>query len=68
MFEEYMNACGLIAKVIPGLAMCVNIPLRLGSLITKIIKTINVVVEGLYMPVDQLVFLMSDFDVILGMN
>ena len=35
---------------------------------TRVVKPIDVVVEGLHMPTDMLVLSISDFDIILGMN
>ena len=66
--EEFMNACELHAEVIPNLAMCINTPLDSSSMITKIVKSVDDVIEGIHMPIDMLVLPMSDFDVILGMN
>ena len=63
-----MNACKLHVEVIPDLAMCINTPLGSGSMITKIVKSVDVVIEDIHMPIDMLVLPMSDFEVVLGMN
>ena len=68
MAKEFMNTCGLTADVFPDLAMCVNTPLGPGSMMTRVVKSVDVVIEKLNMPTDMLVLPMSDFDVILGMN
>lgn len=66
--EEYMSTCGLIVEVIPDLAMCVNNFLKSGSLMTRVLRFVDVVVEDLHMPIDLLILPMFEFDVILGMN
>ena len=68
MSEEFRNACGLPVKVMLDVAMCVSTPIGLGSFRTKVVESVDVVVEGCNMPVNMLVFLMLDFDVVLGMN
>ena len=68
MSKQFILACGLSAENISDLAMCINTPLGLGSLMTRIIRSVDVLVESLHMPVDMLVLLMSNFDVVLGMN
>ena len=68
MSEEFRNACSLNAKVIPYLGMYVNTPLRLSSLVIKVVKYVDVLVEGCHMPIDMLVFPMSDFGVMFSMN
>ena len=68
MSEEYKSACTLPLEVLLDVEMCVSSPLELGTLITKVVKSIDVIVEDKCMPVDMLVLPMSDFDVVLGMN
>ena len=58
----------MLVKVVSDVAMCVNTPLGLGSFVTKLIESVDVDVDGCNMPIDMLVFLMSYFDVVLGMN
>ena len=55
-------------KVIPEVTMYVNTPLGPGSLVTKVVESVDVLAKGFNMPVDMLVFSISDFDVVLGMN
>ena len=66
--EDFRLASGLSAELIPNVAICVNTPLGSSSLTTRVVKSIDVVIEGLHMSIDMLVLSMSDFDVILGMN
>ena len=66
--EEFLSSCGLNVEMMPNVAMCVNTPLGSSSMTTRVVKSVDVVVEGLHMPTDMLVLSMSDFDVILGMN
>ena len=66
--EDFLLANGLSAELIPNVAMCVNTPLGSSSLTTRVVKPIDVVIEGLHMPIDMLVLSMSDFDIILGIN
>ena len=68
MTEDFMNTCGLTADVFPDLAMCINTPLGPGSMMTRVVKSVDVVIEKSHMPTDMLVLLMSNFNVILGMN
>ena len=68
MFEEFRIACGLNVEVIPDVSMYVNTPLSPGSLVTKVAKPVDVLVKGCNIPIDMLVFPMSDFDVVLCMN
>ena len=66
--EEYLSTCCLVAKVIFDLAMCVNTPLGLGTLMTRIVRSIDVVVKNLHMPIDMFMLPMSNFDVVFGMK
>ena len=59
--EEFMNVGALHAEVIPDLAMCINTPLGSSSMITKRVKSVDVVIEDIHMPIDMLVLFMSDF-------
>ena len=68
MSEEYMCACGLKPKVVSDSVMCVSTPLGPESCMSRVVVAVDVVVEDTSMPVDMLVILMSDFDVVLGMN
>ena len=68
MSEEFRNVCGLPVRVVSNVAMCVNTPIGPGSFVTKVVESMEVVVESCNMPIDMLVFPMSDFDVVLGMN
>ena len=43
-------------------------PLGPRSLLTKVVRVVDVIVESRSMPIDMLVLLMSDFDVVLGMD
>ena len=47
--------------------MRISIPLGFSSPITKLVKSVEVEIEDLHLPMDMLV-LPSDFDVILGMD
>ena len=66
--EECVLACGLTAKTLPSVDMRVSTPLGFGSPITKLVKSVEVEIEDLHLPIDMLVLSMSDFDVILGMD
>ena len=66
--EEFLSSYGLSVELMPNVAMCINTPLGSSSLTTRIVKSVDVVIEGLHMLIDMLVLSMSDFDVILGMN
>ena len=68
MSEEFRNVSGLPVKVVSNVAMCVNTPIGPGSFVTKVVESVDVVVESCNMPVDMVVLPMSDFDVVLGMN
>ena len=63
-----MSSCGLVVEVIYDLAICVNTPLGPCSMITKIVRFVDLVVENMHMPIDILVLPMSEFDVVLGMD
>ena len=48
--------------------MCVSTPLGPSSMLTRVVRSVNVIVGDLCMPIDMLVLPISDFDVVLGMN
>ena len=66
MLKEYRNTCALPIEVLSDIEMCVSKPLAPGSLLIRVVKSANVIVENNCMPVDMLVLPMSDFDVVLG--
>ena len=66
--EEFLIACGMSVEEILGLPMCVNTPLGPSSLMTEVVRSVDVELEGCHVPIDMLVLPISDFDVILGMN
>ena len=66
--EEFLIACGMSIKEIPGLPMCVNTPLGPSFLMIEGVRSVDVELEGCHVPIDMLVLPVSDFDVILGMN
>ena len=48
--------------------MCVITPLGPSSLLTQVVRSVDVMVGNLCMPVDMLVLPRSNFDIVLGMN
>ena len=68
MSEEYRSACALPVEVLSGVEMCISTPLGPGSLLTRVVRSVDVVLEGRSLPIDMLVLPMSDFDVVLGMD
>ena len=48
--------------------MCVNTPLGSSSVLTRICRLIDVLIEDVHMSIDMLVLPISDFNVVLGMN
>ena len=68
MSEEFLHTCGLIAENMTDCMMYVSTPLGPSSLQTRIVKSVDVMIHDLCMPVDMLILPMSDFDVILGMD
>ena len=63
-----MLTCGLTAETLPSVDMRISTPLGIGSPRTKLVKSVEIEIEELHLPVDMLVLPMSDFDVILGMD
>ena len=68
MSEHFMHVCGLSAENIPDLAICINTPVGPNCMMTRIVISVDVLVENLHMPVDMLILPMSNFDIILDMN
>ena len=68
MSGEFLHVCKLVAEIIPGFALCVDNLLGSGSLTTRVVKLVDVVIEDVHVPVDMLLLPMSNFDVVLGMN
>ena len=53
--EEYRRACAFHVEVLSDVKMCVSTPLGPGSLLTRVTKSVDVIVENKCMPVDMLV-------------
>ena len=68
MSEDYRSFCDLPVEIVPDSVMCVSTPLGPSSLLTRVVRSVDVMIGDLCMPVDMLVLPMSDFDVVLGMN
>ena len=68
MSIEFLLVYNLVAKIIPGLALCVNTLLGSGSLTIRVVNSVDVVVENVHVPIDMLILPMSDCDIVLGMN
>lgn len=68
MTEEYMSACNLTIDILSDHVMCINTSSGSGSMMTRLVKYVDVIVEGPHMLVDMLMLPMSKFDVILSMN
>ena len=66
--KTFMFACCLSALCISDMSLCVSTPLGSGTALDRICKDVDVLISGLYMPIDMFVLPLSDFDVILGMN
>ena len=68
MSEEFMNACGLSTDVVPDFQLCFSTSIRPSCLSSRVLKSLEVLIGDVSMPVDMLVLPMLDFDVVLGMN
>ena len=66
--NECVFECGLSSEVLSEFSLCVSTPLGLGTSLRKVVKSVDMEIEGLHMPIDMLVLPMLDFDVVLGMN
>ena len=60
MSEEYRSACALHVEVLSNVEMCVSMPLGPRSLLTKVVRAVDVIVENKNMPIDMLVLPMSE--------
>ena len=47
---------------------CVNTSFGSSSMLTKVCKVVDVVIDGIHMLINMLVLPIFDFDVVLGMN
>ena len=68
MSKDFVHACGLILEKMTDFVMSVSTPLGPSSLQTKILKSVEVLVNEVSMPINMLILPMIDFDVILGMD
>ena len=68
MSEEFLNEYVLVLEVLSDAVMYVNTPLGLGSSMTRVVKSVDMAVQDVSLPINMLVLPMSDFDVVLGMN
>ena len=66
--EDFMSACELNPEVLSSSVISVTSPLGSNSWTSDIVKSVDVVIDEMYMPIDMLVLFMSDFDVIFGMD
>ena len=66
--EDFLSACLFFLKSVKDSVMYVSMPLCNGEKLTIVYKVIDIVIDGVHMPIDMLVFPISDFDVVLGMN
>ena len=66
--EDFMSACELCPEVPSRRTMSISFPLGSNSWTFDVVKSVDVVIDDLHMLVDMLVFFMSDFEVILGMD
>ena len=63
-----MPICGLIPEVMTDCVCSVSTPLGASSILSRVCKNVEVLVFGMCLPIDMFVLLISDFDVVLGMN
>ena len=68
MSEEFLFVCGLIPESVKDSVMYVNMPLGGGEKLTRICRAVDVVIDGVHMPIDMLVLPISEFNVVLDMN
>ena len=68
MLEEFMNECELMPELLSDSIMYVNTPLGQGSSMSRVVKSVDVIVQNVSLPIDMLVLPMSDFDIVLGIN
>ena len=54
--------------MLSDVSLYVSTPLGSGTVLDKVCKNMDVILSYVYLPIDMLVFSISDFDVILGMN
>ena len=66
--KDFLSVCGLIPKSIKAGIMYVSMPLGSGEKLTKVYRAVAVVIDGVSMPIDMLILLISDFDVVLDVN
>ena len=66
--EEFMSRCSLIPEVLADCIMHVGAPFNSESMLTKICRAVEVMIEDICMPIEMLVLLITDFDVVLGAN
>ena len=66
--EKFLSSCKLHAEVRPNSVMCINTPLGSGSMITRVVRSLDIVIKDIHMPVDALILPTSDFEMVLGMN
>ena len=60
MFEEFPIECGLVPEVISDAIIHVSTPLGPGSSMFRVIKSVDVIVQDVSLPIDMLVLPMSD--------
>ena len=63
-----MFVCKLSPKVITDSIMCVSTPFGCESLMTRICRSVDVLLEDIHMPIDMLVMPITNNDVGLGLN
>ena len=66
--EKFMSVCKLSPEVISDSVMCVSTPFGCESLMTRICRSVDVLIEDVHMPIDMLVMPITDYDVVLGLN
>ena len=66
--KEFMSKFSLTPKVLSDCVMRVDTPSGSESMITKICRSIDVVIKDVCMPIAMLMLPLTDFDVVLGVN
>ena len=66
--KKFMSECKLSPEVISDSVMCVSIPFGCESLLTRICRSVDVLLEDVHMSIDMLVMPITDYDIVLGLN
>ena len=65
--EKFMSACSL-THVIANSVMHVSMPFGCESMMINLCRSVDVLLEEVHMSIDMLAMLISDYDVVLGLN